>query len=170
MKRGHDAGGYGVADEAFIRDEKLGEGRCSAAAGVTPAIPTNHEPSQSGGSAKAGAEAVATWPETELITTTRAAGDLPRDAAEREARRAVAAPGAPDERIAAAFAICQVGQSRSSDGQGRIRWADESDSDSDSEWFGHMANVPSVSDVQIARSALRSCVARDPSRSFVDCR
>ena len=133
---------------------------------MTPVIPTNDEPTQRDAGAKAGAEAVATWPETELRMTARAAEDLYRDAAGLDFHRVAEAPVSPAERIAAAFAIGHAGRHRSHSGQGRVRWVDESDSDN--EWLGHEANVPSVRDVRIARSALRYCVKRDASRAFVN--
>ena len=80
VRRGDDVGSYGFADECNIRDDKLAEGCRSVAAGMTPAIPTNNKPARREAGAKAGAEAVATGPETERITTARAAEDSPRDA------------------------------------------------------------------------------------------
>ena len=45
-RRGDKVGGYGFMDECSVRDDKLGEGRSSAAAGTTAVIPTNNEPAR----------------------------------------------------------------------------------------------------------------------------
>ena len=150
---------YGSMDGHVARGDKSGGDRRCVSDALTPAIPTNNEPSQRDAGARAGSGAVTDRPKTELITTLKTAKDFARDAAGRKGCTSAGAPDMPAGRTAVAVESGRVGQSRSV----RNSWADESDSDR--EWLGHEADVPTVRDVQIARSALRSCIARDASQS-----